>query len=109
MIMGFFFFFGTGSCELIAQGWLQTAILPISASQVARITGVIHQHLTRKVIFKMFTAKTVNPQEGIFEPPGLEQMLVQPHSVFPFLTVFYLLRLDFKHVGECIECTAKRG
>jgi hypothetical protein len=23
--------------------------------------------------------------------------------------VFYLLRLDFKHVGECIECTAKRG
>jgi hypothetical protein len=26
-------------------GWLQTTILPISASWVARITGMIHQHL----------------------------------------------------------------
>jgi hypothetical protein len=25
-------------------GWLWTTILPISASQVARITGISHQH-----------------------------------------------------------------
>jgi hypothetical protein len=31
----------------ICPGWLRTMILLISASQVARITGVSHQHLAR--------------------------------------------------------------
>jgi hypothetical protein len=31
-----------GSHELFSPGWPQTSILPISASQVARITGVSH-------------------------------------------------------------------
>jgi hypothetical protein len=39
----FFFFFERGSCELFAWGWLQTMILLMSASQVARIIGVSHQ------------------------------------------------------------------
>jgi hypothetical protein len=36
--------FEIGSHELFAQGWLWTAILLISASWVARITGVSHRH-----------------------------------------------------------------
>jgi hypothetical protein len=38
-VMGFF---GIRSHELFCPGWLQTAILLISASWVARITGVSH-------------------------------------------------------------------
>jgi hypothetical protein len=38
-------FFEIGSLELFAQGWLQTVILLISASWVARIIGVSHWHL----------------------------------------------------------------
>jgi hypothetical protein len=37
-------FFEMGSWELFAWGWFQTKILLISASQVARITGMSHQH-----------------------------------------------------------------
>jgi hypothetical protein len=36
----FFFFFNTGSLELFAVDWLQTVTLLISASWVARITGM---------------------------------------------------------------------
>jgi hypothetical protein len=35
-------FFKMGSCELFAQGWLQTLILLNSASSVTRIAGVSH-------------------------------------------------------------------
>jgi hypothetical protein len=35
-------FFEIGSCELFAQGWLQTMILLVSASLVTRITGTSH-------------------------------------------------------------------
>jgi hypothetical protein len=38
-------FFEIGSHDLFAQGWLQTAIVLILASCVARITGVSYQHL----------------------------------------------------------------
>jgi hypothetical protein len=38
-------FFEIGSRELFAQGWLQTTIPLISASRVARITGVSPQRL----------------------------------------------------------------
>jgi hypothetical protein len=34
-----------GSHELFAGGWPRTLILPISASQVARVTCVSHQSL----------------------------------------------------------------
>jgi hypothetical protein len=37
-------FFKIGIHELLASGWLWTTVLPISASWVARITGVCHQH-----------------------------------------------------------------
>jgi hypothetical protein len=37
-------FFEIGSHELFAQGWLRTMILLISASWVARITGVSYWH-----------------------------------------------------------------
>jgi hypothetical protein len=39
------------SPELFTSGWLQTAILLISASQVARITGMSHQCLAAILIF----------------------------------------------------------
>jgi hypothetical protein len=35
-------YFGDGLSRTICPGWLQTMILLISASQVARITGVSH-------------------------------------------------------------------
>jgi hypothetical protein len=34
--------------QTICQGWLQTSILLISASWVARITGMSHQHWARR-------------------------------------------------------------
>jgi hypothetical protein len=37
-------YFGDGVSRTICRGWPQTSILPISASQVARILGVSHQH-----------------------------------------------------------------
>jgi hypothetical protein len=37
-------YFGVGVSRTICPGWPQTMILPISASQVARITDVSHQH-----------------------------------------------------------------
>jgi hypothetical protein len=37
------FIFQIGSCELLAQGWLQIAIFLISGSGVARITGDYRQ------------------------------------------------------------------
>jgi hypothetical protein len=40
-----FGYFGDGVPPTIWLGWPWTMILPISASQVARITGVSHQHL----------------------------------------------------------------
>jgi hypothetical protein len=47
-------FFEIGSLEPFAQGWLRTAILLISASRVARITGMSHQHLTALVFIMTF-------------------------------------------------------
>jgi hypothetical protein len=39
--------FGDEVSQTICPGWPQTSILPISASQVARITGVSHRHWFR--------------------------------------------------------------
>jgi hypothetical protein len=39
--------FEIGSQEPFAQGWLWIVILLMSASRVARITGVSHQHLAK--------------------------------------------------------------
>jgi hypothetical protein len=39
-------YFGARVLKIIFLGWPQTAVLPISASQEARITGVSHQYLT---------------------------------------------------------------
>jgi hypothetical protein len=38
-------YFGDGFSQTICPGWPGTSILPISSSQVARITGMSHQHL----------------------------------------------------------------
>jgi hypothetical protein len=46
-------FFKIGSHKLFAQGWLQTMILLISVSWVARITGVSYQHPAALVIFEI--------------------------------------------------------
>jgi hypothetical protein len=40
-----FFFYKIGSQELFAKGWLQTSILLIFVSRVARNTGVSHRCL----------------------------------------------------------------
>jgi hypothetical protein len=39
-------YFGDGISQTIYSGWPQTSMLPISASQVAKITGVSHWRLT---------------------------------------------------------------
>jgi hypothetical protein len=44
-------FFEIGSHELFAQDWLQTVILLISASWVARITGMSHQRPAHYSLF----------------------------------------------------------
>jgi hypothetical protein len=38
-------YFGDGVSVTISLGWPETSILLISASQVARVSGVSHQHL----------------------------------------------------------------
>jgi hypothetical protein len=45
------FFFRIESCELFAWGWLQTVMLVISASWVARISRMSHWHLALLFIF----------------------------------------------------------
>jgi hypothetical protein len=45
--------FSTQYLELFAQGWLQTAILLSSASQVARIIGMSHWCLTQSYTWKV--------------------------------------------------------
>jgi hypothetical protein len=42
-----FYFFNIGFHEVFAWGWLWTVIHLISASGVARVTDVSHQHLTK--------------------------------------------------------------
>jgi hypothetical protein len=42
-------YFGGGISETISLGWPQSVILPISASQVARITGTSHQYWIRRI------------------------------------------------------------
>jgi hypothetical protein len=44
-------YFEDGVLQTICLDWLQTSILLISASEVARIIGVSHQCLTFKVEF----------------------------------------------------------
>jgi hypothetical protein len=44
--------FEIGSHKLFTQGWLLTVILLISASQVARITGVSHGHPAKQQLLK---------------------------------------------------------
>jgi hypothetical protein len=45
-------FFEIGCCELFAQGWLQIAILLISASYAARIISVSHKNLAYFLLLK---------------------------------------------------------
>jgi hypothetical protein len=46
-------FFEIGSHGTICPGWLQTVILLISASWVATIIGVRHQHQAHQPIFQL--------------------------------------------------------
>jgi hypothetical protein len=46
-------FFADGILQTICLGLPQTMILPISAFQVARITGMSHQHLDLKILMLM--------------------------------------------------------
>jgi hypothetical protein len=45
-------YFGDGASSTICLGWPLTRILLISASQVARIIGVSHQHSARKKLWE---------------------------------------------------------
>jgi hypothetical protein len=44
-ISPFFWYFQDRVSKTIWPGWLRTSVLLISVSQIARITGVRHQHL----------------------------------------------------------------
>jgi hypothetical protein len=50
--------FGEGVTKLFAQAGLKTAILLISSSQVARITGISHWCLARKICLNI--EKSIN-------------------------------------------------
>jgi hypothetical protein len=43
LLLLFFWRWGGEVLQTICLGWLQNSILPVSASQVARITGVSHR------------------------------------------------------------------
>jgi hypothetical protein len=49
----------------IFLGWIRTVILLISASQVARITGVSHQHLTTSPIFFFLIGHGITTQARV--------------------------------------------
>jgi hypothetical protein len=55
LFLGCVLIFEIGSCELSCLGWPQTAILLISASQVARIVGVNHWHPAILHFYFMFS------------------------------------------------------
>jgi hypothetical protein len=62
----FFFFFWGRISWTICPGWLQTAILLISVSWVARITGVSHWHPVELHILKIaFTAILITWITGV--------------------------------------------
>jgi hypothetical protein len=44
-------YFGDEVLQTICLGWAQTLIIPISTSQVPRITGMRHQHLAIALLF----------------------------------------------------------
>jgi hypothetical protein len=46
-------YFGAGISQMICLGWPHAMILQISASQVARITGVSHQSLANLKFFML--------------------------------------------------------
>jgi hypothetical protein len=68
-------FFKIGSCELFDQGWLWTAILLISASWVARITGVCHWCLATMYFF-IIPPIVIFPSP-LFPYPSPRQSLLQ--------------------------------
>jgi hypothetical protein len=51
LLWWFFFFFGDRVSWTICSGWLRTEILLISASWVARITGMRYWHPVEKLKF----------------------------------------------------------
>jgi hypothetical protein len=47
-------YFGDEVLQTVCQGWPRTMILPISASEIARITGVSHPHSAEMPFFFLF-------------------------------------------------------
>jgi hypothetical protein len=69
----------------IFLGWPQTLILPISASQVGRITGVSHQHLAKSFSLSAMLSEVMRHiwdvgTRGALEPPSLS-MILKPACV----------------------------
>jgi hypothetical protein len=62
------FFFEIGFCELFALGWLRTSILLISASWVARVTGVSRQCLAQHCFLRHRFCVSQTQPSGIFRP-----------------------------------------
>jgi hypothetical protein len=48
-------YFGDRVSQTVCLGWPQTMILLISASQVAKITGVSHWHLAELILWSLFS------------------------------------------------------
>jgi hypothetical protein len=89
-------YFGDGILWTVSPGWPQTAILPISASQIARITGTSHQRffilfffIQASLIFRfLWTNLWLLLVTGV---RIIQKSIRSFHS-----TVFYLLSLSFK-------------
>jgi hypothetical protein len=71
-----------GSWELFTQGWLWTAILLISASPVARITGVSHRRLACYSCF-LNSLKLMLSHPGCF-PPSWDHRLPVAMPSLPY-------------------------
>jgi hypothetical protein len=79
----FFFFSENGISWIICQGWPWSMILPISASQVARITGVSHWH---PAITKYFLKHT------------------KPKNLPRTLNLGWVLRLVWEILAKIVVC-----
>jgi hypothetical protein len=99
-------YFGVRVLLTISSGWPQTVILPISTSQIARITGLSHQSLSSLSCSVLYFAYNTLlalisglwSNDDSSEMPSLTTLseLPPPHALFPFSASF---SLSLNHYG----------
>jgi hypothetical protein len=103
--------FGDGVSPTICPGWPQTVILPISVSQIARITGVSHctQHVC--TLLPPSSASSVVQPESSFSNISLKTLQCLPIALYNLSQPFNILcELAFAEVlNACLTPLADPG